>query len=148
MRVYFAHPCFTDGQREFKELFLAGMSAALRGHMVLVDPFEHTPLVEGPDRDLKVLMAGEIKSRCLMLLDECDVLIALADDADTGTAFEMGYAHAIGKPVILISRGDCREANAMLIGAAEAMIDNVLVREQIQKLVRVLQELDGTQQAT
>jgi nucleoside 2-deoxyribosyltransferase len=54
---------------------------------------------------------------------------------DTGVAFEAGYAHAVGKPVILISQENCSAANAMLIGAAKVLIDHVLDESGMEKLV-------------
>jgi nucleoside 2-deoxyribosyltransferase len=139
MKVYFAHPCFNEKQRDFKTAFLEKIKAALghagsTGDVVMVDPFEHTPNVEC-DTETKLLMAQEIKTRCLQLLDECGVIIALADGDDTGTAFEAGYAHATNKPIILIAEASCSSANAMLIGSAQAMIDNVLDDEQIEELI-------------
>jgi nucleoside 2-deoxyribosyltransferase len=140
MKVYFAHPCFNEKQRSFKTAFLEKIRTAL-GHggltsdLVMVDPFEHTPNVECDTRT-KLLMAQEIKTKCLQLLDECDVIVALADGDDTGTAFEAGYAHAANKPIILISEATCSSANAMLIGSAQAMIDNVLDDEQIETLIK------------
>ncbi len=146
MKVYFAHPCFNDEQREFKQTFLKKVETALAdtdlaAQFSLVDPFEHTPNVEC-DRAAKLRMAEEIKTRCLRLLDECDTILALADWDDTGTAFEAGYAHATDKPIILISGTTCSSANAMLIGSAQAMIDNILDDGQIGKLIGAIKSLD------
>ena len=145
MKVYFAHPCFNEKQQQFKAAFLEKMRVALTragltDELAVIDPFDHTPNVEC-SIETKLLMAGEIKTRCLQLLDECDIIVALADGDDTGTAFEAGYAYATDKPIILISEKTCSSANAMLIGSAHAMIDNVLDDEQIQKLVRTIRSL-------
>jgi nucleoside 2-deoxyribosyltransferase len=145
MKVYFAHPCFNEKQRSFKTAFVEKIRTAL-GHagltsgVVMVDPFEHTPNVEC-DTETKLLMAQEVKTRCIQLLEECDLVIALADGDDTGTAFEAGYAHATNKPVILVSETCCSSANAMLIGSTQAMIDNVLHDDQIEKLVGTIKSL-------
>ena len=71
-------------------------------------------------------------------LEECDIIIALIDGNDAGVAFEAGYAHAVNKPVILISQENCSAANTMLIGSAKAMIDNVLKESEMEKLVGML----------
>jgi nucleoside 2-deoxyribosyltransferase len=139
MKVYFAHPCFNEKQQGFKAAFIKKLKSALAHgglaqDVIVLDPFDHTPNVEC-DRETKLLMAGEIKTKCLQLLDACDVIIALVDWEDTGTAFEAGYAYATNKPIILISETSCSSANAMLIGSAQAMIDHVLDDEQIEKLV-------------
>ena len=142
MKVYFAHPCFNEKQQGFKTAFLEKIKTALghaglTSHVVMVDPFDHTPNVECDTRT-KLLMAQEIKTRCLQLLDECDLIIALADGDDTGTAFEAGYAHATNKPIILISEITCSSANAMLIGSAQAVIDNILEEDQMKNLIRTI----------
>ncbi|MCX5807384.1 MAG: nucleoside 2-deoxyribosyltransferase [Proteobacteria bacterium] len=139
MKIYFAHPCFTEKQIEFKKNFLKIISHAVDRNkiameIIIIDPFEHTPNIEG-DIETKLLMSMQIMEKCLQLLVECDIVIALVDGDDTGTAFESGYAYAINKPVILVSETLCSRANAMLIGPAKAMIDNVLDKDQMNKLI-------------
>ena len=143
MHIYFAHPCFNESQENFKREFLGKLRTALRqseyGKAVgIVDPFEDTPNIEG-NRETKLKLSRTVKETCLLMLENCDVVVALVDDSDTGVAFEAGYAHAIDVPVILISKGNCDEANAMLIGAARERIDNILQEEQIGKLARMFE---------
>jgi nucleoside 2-deoxyribosyltransferase len=145
MKIYFAHPCFNDAQKAFKTAFLDKLSSALshRQDILIVDPFDHTPNIEG-DREAKLKMAEDVKIECIRLLEECDVVVALVDGNDTGVAFEAGYAHAVNKPVILVSQGDCSTANAMLIGAAKMMFDTILKKEQMEKLAGMLEWFDAT----
>lgn len=142
MRVYFAHPCFTDREKKFKDEFLDKIRKRLAQDekekiITIVDPFLGTPNVEN-DRNKKLIMSGEIKKACIDMLESCDVIIAVTDDDDTGVAFEAGYGHCINKPIVLISRDTCDKANAMLIGAAKARIDNVLTNEGIENLCRTI----------
>ena len=144
MKIYFAHPCFTEEQREFKEQFLSRLRGRLQESgcgkdIIIVDPFDHTPIVEC-DPDEKLKMAEKIKIKCLALLEECDAVIALGDWNDTGTAFEAGYAHAFNKPVILISKENCSAANAMLIGASKVLIDHVLEESGLDRLAGIIEE--------
>lgn len=143
MYIYFAHPCFNDSQERFKKDFLGKLRSALEqtdyGKAVgIIDPFDDTPNIEG-NRETKLKLSRTVKETCLRMLEDCDIVVALVDDGDTGVAFEAGYAHAINIPVILISRGNCDEANAMLIGAARERIDNILQEEQIEKLARMFE---------
>jgi nucleoside 2-deoxyribosyltransferase len=143
MYIYFAHPCFNDSQENFKKEFLGKLKTALGqtsyGKAVgIVDPFDDTPNIEG-NRETKLKLSRTVKETCLRMLEDCDVIVALVDDGDTGVAFEAGYAHAINVPIILISKGSCDEANAMLIGAARERIDNILQEEQIAKLARMFE---------
>lgn len=67
------------------------------------------------------------------------MLIAAVDDGDTGTAFEAGYAHRMGIPIIFISKDSCNAVNAMLIGSCSARFDNILGDMQIPMLVALLE---------
>jgi nucleoside 2-deoxyribosyltransferase len=142
MKIYFAHPCFNEEQIEFKKQFLSKLSAAFKnsGHgndIIIVDPFDYAPNIEG-DIETKLNLAEGIKIECIRLLEECDIIVALVDGNDTGVAFEAGYAHAVNKPIILISQDNCSSANAMLIGSAKVMIDQVLEEGEIGRDVEVL----------
>jgi len=143
MHIYFAHPCFNDSQERFKKEFLERLRSALGqtnyGRAIgIVDPFDDTPNIEG-NRETKLKLSRTVKETCLRMLEECDIVVALVDDGDTGVAFEAGYAHAIDVPVILISKANCDEANAMLIGAAKERVDNILDEGQIEKLARMFE---------
>ncbi len=138
MKVYFAHPCFNEVQEKFKEEFLCKLRAALDcmeggNDILIVDPFLHTPNIEG-DTGAKIAMSGNVAQACLSLLGECEVVIALVDGGDTGTAFEAGYAHCMKMPVMLISEDACDTANAMLIGTAANKFDKVLADTGIKSL--------------
>ena len=142
LKIYFAHPCFTEEQKELKEQFMEKISISLtlkklNNDIIIIDPFEHTPVIED-DIKTKMQMAETVKKECIRLLEECDIVIAFVDDNDTGVAFEAGYAHAVNKPIILISRESCSSANAMLIGSAKAMIDKFPEESGIQKLIALI----------
>ena len=145
MKVYFAHPCFNDAQKAFKAEFLDSLSSALthRQDILIVDPFSHTPNIEG-DPEAKLQMAESVKIECIRLLEECDIIIALVDGDDTGVAFEAGYAHAVNKPVMLVSQKSCSAANAMMLGAAKASVDNILEKERMEKLADMLEWFGGS----
>jgi nucleoside 2-deoxyribosyltransferase len=143
MRVYFAHPCFTGEQERFKREFVRKLTAALArgeygGRIAIMDPFLYTPNVEH-DIKTKLSMSKTIKASCIGLLEDCDLVLALTDGNDTGTAFEAGYAHCLNMPVILISGDTCDTANAMLIGAARERFDRVLEDAQMEMLAHMLE---------
>lgn len=53
--------------------------------------------------------SGQIRRRCIALIDEADAIVAnispfRGSHMDPGTAFEIGYAEAVGKPVFLWSQ--------------------------------------------
>ncbi len=147
MKVYFAHPCFNKEQQQFKQEFLGKLRGRIGtseggDRIAIVDPFDHAPNVEHSLEE-KLRMSGEIKTVCLELLQGCQVIMALVDWNDTGTAFEAGYAHSLNKPVVLISRTTCSSANAMLLGAAYAQCDNILEEKQMGILVGTLTAMTG-----
>ncbi|MBP7176884.1 MAG: nucleoside 2-deoxyribosyltransferase [Thermoclostridium sp.] len=152
MKIYFAHPCFNKEQRDFKKQFLPQLSAALSNtqygnDISIVDPFDYSPNVEG-DIEIKLEMAESIKIECIRLLEECDIIIALVDDNDTGTAYEIGYAHSVNKPVILISKENCSAANAILLGSAKVVVNNIFEDEQIKRLAGLILFFYGTWKAS
>ncbi len=143
MKIYFAHPAFTEDQKTFKQAFLKAFTGALKkrcraGKTLLpeiVDPFDHAPDIENSAAD-KAALAGAVASICCRLLDDSDLMVALMDDNDAGVAFELGYAHAHSIPAILVSRtGAAEGANAMLAGTAQASIGRVMDARRMRTLV-------------
>jgi nucleoside 2-deoxyribosyltransferase len=107
--------------------------------MRIVNPFDHSPNIEGSE-SAKVKLSAMVKDVCIGLLEACDVVVALTDWNDTGVAFEAGYAHSLHIPVVLISQGRCAEANAMLLGSAAMMFDYILDEGRVEALVTALEE--------
>ena len=65
MKVYFAHPCFTEEQRQFKREFLGRLRDLIAasgggGRVAVIDPFDHAPNIEH-NLEEKLRMSGEIK---------------------------------------------------------------------------------------
>jgi len=92
--IYLAAPLFSDAECDFNsmlrdELEGIGMSVFL--------PQEHSN-----DSDSKRDARQEyIFSKNVAAIDTADILVAVLDgvDVDSGTAWEIGYAHALDKPV-------------------------------------------------
>jgi nucleoside 2-deoxyribosyltransferase len=118
MRIYVASPLgFSEAGRDFYDHRLIPQVKSL-GHEVL-DPWKLT------DREkIKAVRAmtygtekraewrrvnAEIGRNNQAAIDRCDAVFAVLDgaDVDSGTACEIGYAFALGKP-ILGYRGDIR----------------------------------------
>jgi nucleoside 2-deoxyribosyltransferase len=142
MKIYFAHPAFTEEQKRLKQTFLKAFTGALRKRCragktsppEIIDPFDHAPDIEGSGTE-KAALAGAVASICLRLLDDGDLVLALVDDDDAGVAFELGYAHARSIPAILVSQSGAAEgANAMLTGTAQASIGRIMDAGRMQTL--------------
>ena len=120
MRIYLAGPLFTTPERDWNADLAARLVAG--GHDVFL-PQAH-PATE---RTARAILLKNLEG-----LDWAEGVVAIMDgpDPDSGTAWECGYAHAKGKPVLSVrtdlrSSGDERDMpyNAMLIGSADTHIE-------------------------
>jgi nucleoside 2-deoxyribosyltransferase len=80
-------------------------------------------------RDCTGTMNQQIFVDCIAGVETCDVVLANVDgtDADSGTAFEVGYAHAKNKVVILYrtdfrKRADDGDVNLMLARSCDCFL--------------------------
>ena len=98
MRIYFAGPLFTTGERDFNTAVVARLRAA--GHEVFLPQ----------DQELNAYDPARIFRNDVDHVDWSTVVIGIMDgsDPDSGTAWEIGYAYAKGTPIILL-RTDFRE---------------------------------------
>jgi nucleoside 2-deoxyribosyltransferase len=98
MRIYFAGPLFTTGERDFN----AAVAARLRdaGHEVFLPQ----------DQEHDAFDPGRTFRNDVDHIDWSTVVVGIMDgpDPDSGTAWEIGYAFAKGLPIILL-RTDFRE---------------------------------------
>ncbi len=123
-RVYLAAPLFSDAERTYNTL----LRDELAKHLFEV----YLPQERGDDscrRDRDANRAIFTENR--NAIREADILVAVCDgaDADSGTAWEMGFAHALGKPVYAIRSdfrmaGACERVNLMLEESA-VVVQNV-----------------------
>ncbi len=126
-RVYLAGPLFSDAERNWN----IRIAEFLRSYAYDV----YLPQEVGDSTAMRGMDAHqEIFSQNHTALDASDLVVAVIDgaDADSGTAWEMGYAYARGIPVYAI-RTDFRIA-----GATELVN---LMLEQSAVVTRSLQEL-------
>lgn len=49
-------------------------------------------------------------------IDDCDVVYAVADNLDSGTIFEVGYAISKNKPVVVYAENETEESLKMMVG--------------------------------
>lgn len=141
MRIFIAGPLFSQAEREFN----LRVDEHLRRH-----GFE-TFLPQRDVGKLDELLAKEgmeayraIFERDLRGIEQSDAVVAILDgaDVDSGTAFEVGYSFARGKPVIGL-KTDMRvfakdeELNNMLAQAIRALARN------LDELIQELRKLQG-----
>ena len=73
--------------------------------------------VFSPYHDIGMGTAEQVVSKDLAAIDHCDLLFALLDDMDPGTLFEIGYAKAQGKTVIIYTSQTDNESLKMMDGS-------------------------------
>jgi len=104
-RVYLAGPLFSEAERVFNRT----VRDLLEAHLFRVYLPQEAAEAPGrePDAD-RSIYTGHVAA-----LRDTDVVVAVCDgpDADSGTAWEMGYASALGIPVIAL-RTDSRRFSA------------------------------------
>jgi nucleoside 2-deoxyribosyltransferase len=94
MKIYLAGPLFTSAERSWNR---ALVDILREKHSVFL-PQEIEPKRTGPE------MVKEIFDLDVAGIDACDWVVAIMDqpDPDSGTCWEVGYAYAKGKPVLLV----------------------------------------------
>jgi nucleoside 2-deoxyribosyltransferase/predicted secreted protein len=103
-RIYLAAPLFTEAEQVYNE----GLYWLLTSHFFSVyfpQEVGDTSHARGEEEHKRIF------DRHLEALKNADIVVAVIDgaDADSGTAWEMGYASALGKPVFSL-RTDFRHA--------------------------------------
>lgn len=144
MNIYFAHPAFTKEQIEFKKKFVSKFNEAFSNGkheeaVKLLDPFEFGPTIEG-DREAKKQLGGSILLSNHVMIQKSDLVIALIDDRDTGTTYEIGYAIALDKPVITISNQDY-EVNIMLANSVLSHLSNISSESSFGNLIQIIKSM-------
>ena len=142
MEIYLAGPLFTQSERRW----LRQLSQELerRSHKVFLPQDDAgLPLLQVPP---DYHGAFEV---CRDAIDRCDALVAVLDgaDADSGTAWECGYAYARGKPIVALRTdfrgGDDYGLNLMLRRSASVVVEHAATDEELDSLIAALaQALD------
>ena len=113
MKVYLASPFFNDEENRYYEKMIKMLRG--EGHKVFV-PKEH----EIPNAwDLPNAVWGEsVFAVDILGIQRCDVVVVLNHGmySDSGTAWECGYAYALGKDVVNVLCGEGNFSLMMLNG--------------------------------
>ncbi len=124
MKIYQAGPLFSEAERNWHQGFKKKLADA--GHEVM------WPGEFFSEEEIKAWGADapkHIMERDRAAIDACNVMVALLDgtQVDDGTAWEIGYAYAKGRPVVGI-RTDFRNAgDTAAHGRVNAMIEGSCV---------------------
>jgi len=135
LKVYLAGPLFTQAERRWNRELARGLAQTLGCEVVLPQDFRVGNRKNDPRH------FAQLFRLCLDGAKDCDALVAIVDgaDADSGTAFEMGYAHALGKPIVAV-RTDYRPqqqrgTNLMLARGCDAFVHFLAFNEDMAAVV-------------
>lgn len=80
--------------------------------------------VFSPYHDVGHGSAGDVVEIDLKAIRDCDVVLAVGDGLDSGTMYEVGYARAMGKPVVFYSENEPDSDKKMMLGSGCLMCDD------------------------
>ena len=99
MKIYIAGPFFNKEELQFvKEIELQLKS----NNINFFSPRKEGILKDMSEED-RLKKMNDIFNKNISEMKECTHMIANIDNFDTGTMFEIGFFHALGKPVFTIS---------------------------------------------
>jgi nucleoside 2-deoxyribosyltransferase len=142
MRIYLAAPVFSQVQRQYNRRLAEALTARLpRCEIVLPQDFRLGP--GGASFNDRRRLAA-IYQLCTEAIRGADMVMALLDgaDADSGVAFEVGYARGTGKPVLGV-RTDYRQLqikglNVMLAEGCTDVLCHFSFDERLDSLVEAI----------
>jgi nucleoside 2-deoxyribosyltransferase len=102
--VYLAGPFFSLGQLWIVEQARRGL-------------YEMGLKVFSPYHEIGLGDAEHVVPLDLAAIRDCDVMFAIVDGLDAGTVYEIGYARALGKPVIVYCESEAPEPLKMMTGS-------------------------------
>lgn len=80
--------------------------------------------VFSPYHDVGRGSANDVVEKDLQGIHDCDLLFAIGDGLDAGTIYEIGYARALEKPVVMYSENESEEDKKMMEGSACWLADD------------------------
>lgn len=133
--IYLAGPLFTHAELEYN-LALKNMMSK-KGFTVFLPQEDAEDAVAEREKQNQEL----IFKKCLEGVNTSDIVVAVLDgvDVDSGTAWEIGYAYARGKPVIGL-RTDFRTLSDGIVNLMVEMSIVSLARDE-NELLKVLEKL-------
>jgi len=147
MKVYLAAPLFGQAQRTYNRALAKRLERLLpRCEVVLPQDFRVGPgeRYYNDRRDMRALY-----TRCMAEMSAADAVVALLDgaDADSGVAFEVGYARGRNKPVLGV-RTDFRQLqvkglNIMLAEGCSQVLCHFSFNENLDDLaMKIVEHLE------
>lgn len=118
LKLYIAGPLFSMAERAFNRMLADELTN--RGHVCILPQVHADQFLP----DMRAMVQD-----CLTQIDDCDVVVACLDgaDSDSGTSVETGYAFGKGKPILMF-RTDFRSLEVEGVNAMNRFIADSFVR--------------------
>jgi nucleoside 2-deoxyribosyltransferase len=131
--VYLAAPLFSEAELDFNRMLRDEIKSS--GFNVFLPQEDSNNVKDRDDRQSIIFSKNEVA------IDKSDIIVAVIDgaDVDSGTAWEIGYAYARGKPILGL-RTDFRTLGKE--GTVNLMIErSVVLYTSIRELLNRLKSL-------
>ncbi len=131
--VYLAAPLFSEAELDFNRMLRDEIKSS--GFNVFLPQEDSNNVKDRDDRQRIIFSKNEAA------IDKSDIIVAVIDgaDVDSGTAWEIGYAYARGKPILGL-RTDFRTLG--IEGTVNLMIErSVILSTSIKELLNRLKSL-------
>ena len=142
MKIYLAAPVFSQMERQYNRRLAEKLQSLLPKCQVIL-PQDFRVREGAASFNDRRRLAG-VYQRCIEELTGADAVLALLDgaDADSGVAFETGYARGLGKPVLGV-RTDYRQSqvkglNLMLAAGASEILCHFSFNERLDDLAELI----------
>ena len=122
MRYYLAGPFFNPLERE-------NITKAIKilkdRNLDLFIPMDHK--IEDGENLPNQVWGQKVFEMDRDAIYDCDAVIALYYGlySDSGTAFEIGFAHSLNKPIIVVHCNNTYESSLMIVNSATANLENI-----------------------
>ena len=136
MRIYFAAPLFTEEDKKINEYLVVQLRSDKDNQVYLPQEYKVKDAEKLPNED----WAQKVNEHDMEMLEACDMVIAIVRGgkaSDDGTAFEIGYAVALGKKIWIYA--DEREPISLMflnenirIFESGALFDEILGKDSLR----------------
>jgi len=142
MKIYLAAPVFSQQERQYNRRLAKKLTTLLpRSEVILPQDFRTAGASFNDRRYLEAIFR-----QCAAALKATDIVVALLDgaDADSGVAYEVGFARAMGKSVLGV-RTDYRQSqekglNMMLAHGCTNVVCQMSFNENLDDLAAAIVE--------
>ena len=136
MRIYIAGPLFTQEDKKINESFAVRLRSNKDNQVYLPQEYKVKDAEKMPNED----WAQKVNEHDMEMLKACDTVLAIVRGgkaSDDGTAFEIGYAAALGKRIWIYA--DEREPISLMflnenirIFQSGALFDEILGKDSLR----------------